>query len=252
MSYFDQNKDTFVIVDASPVGISAILSPNHKAVTLTTNASQALTDTEKRYSQTEKEALAIVWADEHFHLFLFGSEFTLATDHKPLEIIYGQRTAKTSARIERWALCLQPYAFKIIYKSGANNPADYLSRHPAKESKIPVITKRKTIDRHEEARNNEKTRKERKKDYADHRRKAKKSEIQVSDYVLVRQERRNKLTTNFNPEPYKVVKKTGVEITAQRNNGQKITRNVFHFKKIKKPEDETDTKCSEYSKRVLA
>ena len=127
MSYFDKKKETFVVVDASPVGVSAILSQKPKSgdtnnQQIIAYASRALTDTEKRYSQTEKEALAIIWAVEHFHLFLFGSEFTLVTDHKPLEIIYGQRTAKTSARIERWVLRLQPYAFKIVYKSGVNNP----------------------------------------------------------------------------------------------------------------------------------
>ena len=78
--------------------------------------------------------LPIVWAVEHFHLFLFGSEFTLVTDHKPLEIIYGKRTTKTSARIERWVLRLQPYSFRIVYQAGSNNPADYLSRHPTAES----------------------------------------------------------------------------------------------------------------------
>ncbi len=67
---------------------------------------------------------------EHFHLFLYGKEFTLITDHKPLEVIYGSATSKTSARIERWVLRLQPYAFKIQYKQGSENPADYLSRHP--------------------------------------------------------------------------------------------------------------------------
>ncbi|CAB4036105.1 Retrovirus-related Pol poly from transposon [Paramuricea clavata] len=127
-------------IDASPVGISGILSQKPRngdvdSQQIIAYASRALTDTEKRYSQTEKEALAIVWAVEHFHLFLFGSEFTLITDHEPLEIIYGQRTAKTSARIERWVLRFQPYTFKIIYKSGASNPADYLSRHPTNESK---------------------------------------------------------------------------------------------------------------------
>ena len=97
-------------------------------------ASRVLTETEKRYSQTEKEALAIVWAVEHFHLFLFRSEFTLVTDHKPLEIIYGKRTAKTSARIERWVIRLQPHSFKIVYKAGSSSPADYLSRHLTVES----------------------------------------------------------------------------------------------------------------------
>ena len=98
-------------------------------------ASRALTDTETRYSQTEKEALAIIWAVEHSHFYLFGIKFTLVMDHKLLEIIYGQRTSKTSARIERWVLLLQRYAFKIIYRSGISNPADSLSRHPTHASK---------------------------------------------------------------------------------------------------------------------
>ena len=67
------------------------------------------------------------------YFYLAVHEFTLVTDHKLLEIIYGQSTAKTSARIERWILRLQPFAFKIIYKSGASNPADYPSRHPTKK-----------------------------------------------------------------------------------------------------------------------
>ena len=89
---------------------------------------------EKRYSQTEKEALAIIWGVEHFHLYLYGNEFTLVTDHKPLEVIYGSRNSKPSARIERWVLRLQPYSFKVVYKPGSNNPADYLSRHPTRTS----------------------------------------------------------------------------------------------------------------------
>ena len=118
------------------------------------------------------------------------------------------------------------------------------------KGKLPVITKKIIINRHKEARDNEETRKGRNKEYADHRRKAKKSEIKVGDYVLVRQEKKNKLTANFNHEPYKVIKKAGVEITAQRNNGHRITRNVSHFKKIKKPEDDTDDECSDYPERV--
>ena len=104
MGYFDVNRDTFVTVDASPVGISAILTQSDKdsnEYTVIAYASRALSDVEKRYSQTEKEALSIIWGVEHFHLFLYGREFTLITDHKPLEVIYGSATSKPSAHIER-------------------------------------------------------------------------------------------------------------------------------------------------------
>ena len=75
-----------------------------------------------------------MWAVEHFHLYLYGCSFTLITDHKPLEVIYGNASSKPSARIERWVLRLQPYNFSVVYKPGKDNPADFLSRHPTFES----------------------------------------------------------------------------------------------------------------------
>ena len=63
MSYFDKNKDTYVLVDASPVGLCAILSQKSKDADdqkVVAYVSRALTDVEKQYLQTEKEALAIV------------------------------------------------------------------------------------------------------------------------------------------------------------------------------------------------
>ena len=92
-------------------------------------ASRTLTDVERRYSQTEKEALAVVWACERFHIYLYGKPFTLFTDHKPLEIIYNPKS-KPPPRIERWALRLQPYQFTIVHMAGKTNPADILSRLP--------------------------------------------------------------------------------------------------------------------------
>ena len=130
VAHYDQSADTELKVAASPVGLGAILLQRTKgAVRPVAYASRTLTDVERRYSQTEKEALAVVWACEHFHIYLYGKPFTLFTDHKPLEIIYNPKS-KPPPRMERWALYLQPYQFTIVHMAGKTNPADVLSRLP--------------------------------------------------------------------------------------------------------------------------
>ena len=97
---------------ASPVGLGAMLCQRkneHFNPKIEAYASRALTDIERRYSQTEREVLAIVWSCEHFHLYLYGSDFKLFSDHKPLELIFNNLSSKPTARIERWTLILQQY-----------------------------------------------------------------------------------------------------------------------------------------------
>ena len=64
--YFDQEKETEVIIDASPVGVSAILTQDGKVVSY---SSRALTDVEQSFSQTDREILAVVYGVEHYHLY---------------------------------------------------------------------------------------------------------------------------------------------------------------------------------------
>ena len=111
----------------SPFGLGAILLQNNKTIAY---ASRALTDVERRYSQTEREALAIVWGIEYSHIYLFGSKFTLVTDHKPLQMILNNPYSKPPARIERSNIRITQYAVEVEYRTGKDNSADCLSRNP--------------------------------------------------------------------------------------------------------------------------
>ena len=128
LGMYDPNAPTRVIADASPVGLGAVLTQKGlNEWQVIRFASRSLTDCEKRYSQTEKEALALVYACERFHNWIYGLEFELVTDHKALECIFTPRS-KPSARIERWVLRMQPYKYRVKYEKGKTNIADSLSR----------------------------------------------------------------------------------------------------------------------------
>ncbi len=137
MAFFDKNAQTEIWTDASQVGLGAILVQEQNGVKRAVCfASRSLSDVERRYSQTEKEALAVVWGCERFHLYLYGlEEFTLVTDCKALEAIYSVKS-KPSARIERWVLRLMPFKFKVHHVSSTQNIADCLSRL----NKIPALS----------------------------------------------------------------------------------------------------------------
>ena len=92
-------------------------------------ASISLTETEERYSQIDREALAIRWACERCYMYLIGSSFIIETDHQPLLSLFNNPHSRPPMRIERWLLYLQQFDFKLMYCPGNKNAADYLSRH---------------------------------------------------------------------------------------------------------------------------
>ena len=119
-----------VTVDASETGIGGILEQLNQPVLC---VSRRLNKAERNYSQTHKEALAIVWTVKKLHKFLFGRKFSIISDHNALKFIFNPTKTPSkcsSAMLTRWAVALSAYNYNIEHKPGKNIPqADYLSRY---------------------------------------------------------------------------------------------------------------------------
>ncbi|KAL5509950.1 hypothetical protein EMCRGX_G005401 [Ephydatia muelleri] len=92
-------------------------------------ASRALTCAETRYAQIEKELLAVVFALEKFHQYIYGTNVEIESDQKPLEIITRKQLCQAPPRLQRLLLRLQRYNFTLKYRPGKDMViADTLSR----------------------------------------------------------------------------------------------------------------------------
>ena len=135
LACFHLHAPTFVVTDASPVGLGAILlqeqgTGQRKPIAY---ISRSLSPTKRRYSHIECEALGCVWAVERLHNYLFGIKFTLLTDNKPLSSMLDPHSSKVlPPRIQHLAWRLHQYDFRIAHILGNANTADSLSRLPAK------------------------------------------------------------------------------------------------------------------------
>ena len=96
-------------------------------------ASRTLSTAEKKYARLEK-CISISIRSEVIYKYLVGKEFSLLTDHRPLLKILGPYegvSTLAAARLQRWALLLTAYHYKLKFKSGVDNKeVDLLSRLP--------------------------------------------------------------------------------------------------------------------------
>ena len=84
LAYFDKTKKHTIQCDASKKGLGTVLLQESKPVMY---VSRALTETEQRYSNIERELLVIVFALERLNHYTFGRTITVQGDHQPLQSI---------------------------------------------------------------------------------------------------------------------------------------------------------------------
>ena len=122
-------KEFHVTLDASWWCLRAILwhydDSNRKSPVY--YASRQMSPAEKKYTTTEREALAVIYACKKFRHYLLGYRIVFHTNHDSLKYLVNK--PDLSGRIARWILLLQEFNYEVMVKPGkANANADYLSR----------------------------------------------------------------------------------------------------------------------------
>lgn len=124
----DLTKPFVLRTDASNTSLGAVLlQSDDEVLHPVAYASRNLLPRETRYSTIERECLALLWAVQKFHIYLYGKQFIIQSDHQPLQ--YLQTAKHVNNRVLRWSLALQEYSFTVEYIKGTDNVgADYMSR----------------------------------------------------------------------------------------------------------------------------
>ena len=128
LQYFDPNKPVILQTDASGVGIGGVLIQNSKPIIY---CSRKLSTNEMKYSQIEREFLAIYFSIVRLRSFLIGNTFTVQTDNKALITFFNKSIHMLPHRIQKWMIYIIPFSYNVQHISGSKNKiADALSRYP--------------------------------------------------------------------------------------------------------------------------
>ena len=130
----DWKLEFHVHTNAINIAVSAMLAqnPTGKTDQSIAYASRLLSEAEKNYTTTEKEALAMVYAVNKFRHYLLGNKFIFYVDHLALQYLVNK--PQVSDRLARWLLLFLEFDFKVIYKPGkTHGVVDALSHNKGAE-----------------------------------------------------------------------------------------------------------------------
>lgn len=130
-----------VQTDASDYGLGAVLTQHQEdGEKVVCYLSRSLNKNERKFTTTEKECLAVLFAIEKLRPYIEGTKFTVVTDHFSLKWLFSIKDPV--GRIARWAVRLQQYDFDIIHRKGKDHIVpDTLSRA------VPVVEPVTTLDK---------------------------------------------------------------------------------------------------------
>lgn len=126
----DYTRSFVIDCDGSAEGLGAILAQEYEdGEHVVSYASRSLMAHEKKWSATELEAAAVVWALDTFRPYIYGVPVLVRTDHSALSFL--QSRTEKCPRLQRWALRLQEFNFKLVHRPGRQQRhVDCLSRAP--------------------------------------------------------------------------------------------------------------------------
>ena len=125
----DFSRPFILYTDASHIALGAVLSQidDHGQEYVVAYASKLLKEAERNYNIAELECLAVVWAINHFRVYLYSSKFTVYTDNIALKWLLTLKSP--SSRLTRWSIALSTFRFDIKHRPvKSNGNADALSR----------------------------------------------------------------------------------------------------------------------------
>ena len=131
LAYPDPSLRFTLDTDASDHGIGSVLSQvtEDGREQVVAYASKSLSKSQKNYSVTKRELLAVVEFCDHFRHYLMGAEFTVRTDHKAL--LWLKSFKEPTGLLARWIERLSMYDFTFEHRRGSYHAnADALSRLP--------------------------------------------------------------------------------------------------------------------------